>query len=133
MEKDEKNKWIEQKRIFAENEAKYLANPNDKKAWDLMYFSCQTTCELSLAQRLRRTGFRMPKETFMDTAMEAAVRIMNRYKKPKGYKIKNLSNVCMYSLKDVLDTHKAMFENDVIPAGLSLSELTGIAIFEEEF
>ena len=132
MEKGEKNKWLEQKNIFAENEAKFLADPSNQRAWEKMYMACQVTCELSLAQRLRRTCFVMSHEMFLDTAMEAAVRIMNRYKKPKGYKITNLSNVCMFSIKDVLDTQKAMFENDVIPSGLTLKEiLSESAILDE--
>lgn len=126
MEKT-RNKWVELGNRFKDGQTAFLDDMSNKPAWDKMFIACNQTCELKLAQRLRRTGFIMEHELFLDTALEAAVRIMNRYKKPKGYFVKNLANVCEFSIKDVLDSKKAMFENDVIPNGLELDEIMGEA------
>lgn len=113
---EQRNKWVQFGNTFAENQTKYLQNINNKAAWDKMFLTCISVCELKLVQMMRNK-FVLEHDDFIDLALEAATRIMNRYKKPKGYFIKNLANVCEFSLRDVMYTPKAQFEDRVLLAG----------------
>lgn len=104
---------------FIEAQENYLEN-KDENSWHIMFISCQKMCEITLANYARKNNFRVDKEVFADISSEAAVRIMNRYKKAKGYKIEYLRTICRYSIIDVMYNKRNKFEDSVECCGLDV-------------
>lgn len=104
-----KNDYIKK---FSEAQKEYL-ECKSANSWQQMFLCCQKMCEITLANYARSHKLHFESDIFAEYALEAAIRIMNRFKKPKGYKVDYLRTVCRWSLIDVLYNKKQQFADSI--------------------
>ena len=81
-----------------------------KESFEKMFFMVHFAVEVALKKRLRplsRQG--VIRHDFDDLAMDATINVMNRYKKPKGYKVLYLLTTADYAALGILHNPRQKF------------------------
>ena len=84
-------------------------NTHDTKSWDKMFLCVMKCCEVQTRKIMGNKG-----GDILDYSMQATVNIMNRYKKPKGYKIDYLVTVCRNECFSLTQKAKEKFYRSIL-------------------
>ena len=99
MTKKEQLKLEEEE--FYKTQDEYLRT-GSKLAWDKMWFQMNKAIGAALKKRL--TGIK--RNDVDELTMDATIQVMNRYKKPNGYKVQNLLCCAHWAALGVLCNEK---------------------------
>ena len=98
---------------FNKAQEDYL-NTHNPKSWDKMFVCVMKCCEVQVRKIM---GSKC--EDNLDYSMQATVNIMNRYKKPKGYKIDYLVTVCRNECFSLTQKAKEKFYRSILSLDLN--------------